>query len=77
MTGSGHLAIDGRQAEAVNAFAEGKPWLLRFFDRMVAEKFMRETIQVKYAVARSVAEIFPLVEAWKHQPGDAKWYHTR
>ena len=51
--------------------------LLRFFDRMVAEKFMRETIQVKYAVARSVAEIFPLVEAWKHQPGDAKWYQTR
>lgn len=51
--------------------------LLRFFDRIVAEKFMRETIRGKYAVARTVAEIFPLIENWQHQPGDAKWYQTR
>lgn len=51
--------------------------LLRFFDRIVAEKFMRETIRGKYAVARSLAEVFPLIEGWQHQPGDAKWYQTR
>jgi hypothetical protein len=51
--------------------------LLRMFDRIVADKFMRDTIRVKYAVARTVAEIFPLIDAWKYQPGDAKWYQTR
>ena len=51
--------------------------LLRFFDRMVEEKFMRDTIRVKYAVARTVEEVFPLIEGWKYQPGDAKWYQTR
>lgn len=51
--------------------------LLRFFDRIVEEKFMRETIRGKYAVARTVAEVFPLIESWQHQPGDAKWYQTR
>jgi len=51
--------------------------LLRFFDRIVAEKFMRETIRGKYAVARQLAEVFPLIENWQHQPGDAKWYQTR
>lgn len=51
--------------------------LLRFFDRIVEEKFMRETIRGKYAVARTVADVFPLIENWQHQPGDAKWYQTR
>lgn len=51
--------------------------LLRFNERIVAEKFMRETIQLKYAVARTVEEIFPLIEGWRHQPGDAKWYQTK
>ncbi len=51
--------------------------LLRLFERIVAEKFMRETIRGKFSVAKSVEEIFPLIEGWTHQPGDAKWYQTR
>jgi uncharacterized protein (TIGR00730 family) len=51
--------------------------LLRLCDRIVEEKFMHATIRGKYAVARTVAEIFPLLENWHHRPGDAKWYQTR
>jgi uncharacterized protein (TIGR00730 family) len=51
--------------------------LLRLFDRIVAEKFMHDTIRVKYAVARTMAEVFPLLDNWSHQPGDAKWFQTR
>ena len=51
--------------------------LLRFFDRIIAEKFMRDTIRGKYAVARTVAEVFPLIDGWTHQPGDAKWFQTK
>ena len=51
--------------------------LLRLFDRIVAEKFMHPTIRGKYAVARTVAGVFPLLENWSHQPGDAKWFNTR
>jgi uncharacterized protein (TIGR00730 family) len=51
--------------------------LLRLFDRIVAEKFMHATIRGKYAVARTVAEVFPLLDNWSHQPGDAKWFQTR
>ncbi|MDB6113181.1 MAG: hypothetical protein JWQ62_126 [Lacunisphaera sp.] len=51
--------------------------LLRLCDRIVAEKFMHATIRGKYAVARTVEEIFPLIENWTHQMGDAKWFQTR
>jgi uncharacterized protein (TIGR00730 family) len=51
--------------------------LLRLCDRIVEEKFMHATIRGKYAVARTVAEVFPLIENWNHQPGDAKWFNTR
>lgn len=51
--------------------------LLRMFDRIVGENFMRETIRGKFAIAKSIEEIFPLIDGWKHQPGDAKWYQTR
>ena len=51
--------------------------LLRFNEKIVAEKFMHPTIQGKFAVARAVEEIFPLIEGWSHQPGDAKWFQTR
>ncbi|MBI5426256.1 MAG: TIGR00730 family Rossman fold protein [Opitutae bacterium] len=51
--------------------------LLRMFDRIVSENFMRETIRGKFAVAKSIEEVFPLIDGWKHQPGDAKWYQTR
>lgn len=51
--------------------------LLRMFDRVVEEKFMRDSIRVKYAVARTREEIFPLLEGWQYQVGDAKWFQTR
>lgn len=51
--------------------------LLRFNERIIAEKFMRDTIRLKYSVARTVEEIFPLIEGWVHQPGDAKWFQTK
>lgn len=51
--------------------------LLRFTEKIVAEKFMHATIRGKFAVARTVEEIFPLIENWSHQPGDAKWFQTR
>ena len=51
--------------------------LLRLFDRIVSEKFMHDTIYRKYAVANTVEEIFPLLENWSHQPGDAKWFQTK
>lgn len=51
--------------------------LLRFNERIIAEKFMRETIRLKYSVARTVEEIFPLIDGWSHQPGDAKWFQTK
>ncbi|MBX3736503.1 MAG: TIGR00730 family Rossman fold protein [Candidatus Didemnitutus sp.] len=51
--------------------------LLRMFDRIVGENFMRETIRGKFSVATTIEGIFPLIEGWKHQPGDAKWYQTR
>lgn len=51
--------------------------LLRLFERIVAERFMHDTIRGKYAVARHLGEVFPLIEGWRAQPGDAKWYQTR
>jgi len=51
--------------------------LLRLFDRIVAEKFMHATIRGKYAIAHTVEEIFPLLDGWDYQPGDAKWFNTR
>lgn len=51
--------------------------LIKLFDRIVEENFMRETIRLKYAVANTVGEVFPLIENWSHQPGDAKWYQTK
>ncbi len=51
--------------------------LIKLFDRIVEENFMRETIRLKYAVANTVDEVFPLIENWSHQPGDAKWYQTK
>jgi uncharacterized protein (TIGR00730 family) len=51
--------------------------LLRLCERIVREKFMHATIQGKYTVARTVEEVFPLIENWSHQPGDAKWFQTK
>jgi len=51
--------------------------LLRLCQRIVEEKFMHATILGKYAVARTVEEVFPLLENWSPQPGDAKWFQTK
>lgn len=51
--------------------------LLRLFERIMSEKFMHATIRGKYAVARTVEEVFPLIDGWQHQPGDAKWFQTK
>jgi len=51
--------------------------LLRFTEKIIAEKFMHATIRGKFAVARTVGEIFPLIEGWTHHPGDTKWFQTR
>jgi len=51
--------------------------LLKLFDRIVAERFMHATIRGKYAVARTLDEVFPLINGWVQAPGDAKWYQTR
>jgi cytokinin riboside 5'-monophosphate phosphoribohydrolase len=51
--------------------------LLRFNEKLIAENFMRDSIRLKYLVARTVDEVFPLIEGWRHQPGDAKWYQTK
>jgi cytokinin riboside 5'-monophosphate phosphoribohydrolase len=51
--------------------------LLRLFERIVEDKFMHATVRGKYSVARTVEEIFPLIESWSPQPGDAKWYQTK
>lgn len=51
--------------------------LLKLFERIVAEKFMHATIRGKYAVAQSVAEVFPLLDNWSQQPGDARWFQTK
>ncbi|MBL9215830.1 MAG: TIGR00730 family Rossman fold protein [Opitutaceae bacterium] len=51
--------------------------LLRLFDRIVDERFMHATIRGKFGVARSVDEVFALIDGWSHQPGDAKWFQTR
>ncbi|WP_438479645.1 TIGR00730 family Rossman fold protein [Oleiharenicola lentus] len=51
--------------------------LIKLFEKIVEEKFMRETIRGKYAVANTVEDVFPLLDNWTHQPGDAKWYQTK
>ena len=45
--------------------------LLRFCQKIVEEKFMHATIHGKYSVARSVDEIFPLIENWS--PATETW----
>ncbi|HET7535217.1 MAG TPA: TIGR00730 family Rossman fold protein [Candidatus Didemnitutus sp.] len=51
--------------------------LLRLCERIIAEKFMHATIRGKFGVANTVEEIFPLLEGWSYQPGDAKWFQTK
>lgn len=51
--------------------------LLRMSERLVQQRFMHPSITGKFTVARTAEEVFPLLEGWQHQPGDAKWYQTR
>jgi uncharacterized protein (TIGR00730 family) len=51
--------------------------LLALFDRIVREKFMHETVRRKFAVARTVEEIFPLLENWTHATSEKQWFQTR
>jgi uncharacterized protein (TIGR00730 family) len=51
--------------------------LIALFDRIVREKFMHETIRRKFAVARTEAEIFALVENWQPAVSEKQWFQTR
>jgi uncharacterized protein (TIGR00730 family) len=51
--------------------------LIKLFEKIVEKNFMRETIRFKYSVANTVDEVFPLLNAWTYQPGDAKWFQTK
>jgi len=51
--------------------------LLALFDRIVREKFMHETVRRKFAVAKSIEEIFPLLENWTHVVSEKQWFQTR
>ena len=51
--------------------------LLVLFDRIVREQFMHETVRRKFRVARTVEEIFPLIENWSHLPSEKQWFQTR
>lgn len=48
--------------------------LLLFFERMIRDGFMRDSIRRQYAVARTVEDIFPLLEGWKVEPVESKWW---
>lgn len=48
--------------------------LLQLFERMIRDGFMRDSIRRQYAVARTVEEIFPLLEGWKQEPVESKWW---
>jgi len=51
--------------------------LLRFFDRILRERFMHDSTRKRFAVARTVPEIFPLIEDWVHRPSEKPWHQTR
>lgn len=51
--------------------------LFALFDRIIREKFMHETIRRKFAVARTVEEIFPLIENWNPTMSEKQWFETR
>ena len=47
--------------------------LLRFFDRMTAERFKSAGLQALFRVARQVSEIWPLLDAPNRFESDAIW----
>ncbi|MFA5262581.1 MAG: TIGR00730 family Rossman fold protein [Opitutaceae bacterium] len=50
--------------------------LLRLFSRMVDEKFNKASNLDLFAVARSVYEIFPCIEASRSKVAETKWFVT-
>lgn len=48
--------------------------LLAFFERMIRDKFMRESIRRQYAVADSVEGVFRALENWQTEPVESKWW---
>ena len=51
--------------------------LLALFERIIRERFMHDTIRQKFAVARSVEEIFLLLDTWNHAPTEKPWFETK
>lgn len=48
--------------------------LLAFFERMIRDKFMRESIRRQFAVANSIEGIFQQLENWNAEPVESKWW---
>lgn len=48
--------------------------LLRFFDKMLAQKFSKRSNRDLYGVARDVEELFAYLESWQPNAADDKWY---
>lgn len=51
--------------------------LLRLFERMLADKFFKPANLELFRVARTIPEIFELIDASAKAPTDAKWFETR
>ena len=51
--------------------------LLRFFDRMLAEKFFKPSNLGLFRVARDVPDIFAQIDAAATAPAETKWFDTR
>lgn len=51
--------------------------LLRLFDRMLADKFFKPSNLELFRVARTIPEVFELIEACAGAPTDSKWFETR
>jgi uncharacterized protein (TIGR00730 family) len=51
--------------------------LIRFFEKMLAERFFKPSNMDVFRVARTIPEIFTLIEAARHLEAESKWFETR
>jgi uncharacterized protein (TIGR00730 family) len=51
--------------------------LLRFFDRMLAEKFFKPSNMDLFRVAQDVPDVFTQIDAAATTPAESKWFETR
>jgi uncharacterized protein (TIGR00730 family) len=51
--------------------------LLRFFDRMLADRFIRKSHMDLFRVANTVPEVFPHLAAAVEPPPQSKWFDTK